>query len=37
MIQDPDRETYAFRSRVCLGIAAIGFMILLVGLFWNVL
>jgi hypothetical protein len=37
MIEDPQVDAYAFRSRVCLGIAAIGFVILLVGLFWNVL
>lgn len=31
-IQDPQVETYTFQARVCLGIAIVGFVILLVGL-----
>lgn len=31
MIQDPQIETYSFQDRVCLGIAAVGFVIFLAG------
>jgi len=36
MIQDPQVETYSFQARVCLGIAAIGFVIFVAGLLMSV-
>jgi len=37
MIKDPLAESYSFRARVCLGIAAIGFLIFVGGVLMNVL
>jgi len=36
-IEDPKVETYAFQARVCLWIAAVGFVIFVVGLLMSVL
>lgn len=36
MMQDPLVETYLFRERVCLGIAALGLVIFVAGLLMSV-
>jgi hypothetical protein len=35
MIRDPQVEAYAFKARLCLGIAAVGLMIFLAGLLMS--
>jgi hypothetical protein len=36
MVQDPQVEAYSFRARVCLGIAAFGFVIFVAGILMSV-
>lgn len=35
-MQDPEVQTYSIQARVCLGIAAVGFVVFVAGLLMSV-
>lgn len=35
MLKEPEVETYSVQARVCLGVAAVGLMIFLAGLYMS--